>query len=111
MWQFLPDAQGVFKRLGHALTVFAVMAAIGAHWVVLQSVAWTTMLAENLRTASVSEAVGRTFDGKHPCALCKQIANGRQGERKTEFRPEGNKFEFSFTPSVFAFSAPSHFWE
>jgi hypothetical protein len=101
----------VFQRLGHALTIFAVLAAIGAHWVVLQSVAWTTMLAESLRTASVSEAVGRTFDGKHPCLLCKQIAKGRQTEKKAEFRPEGKKFEFSFTPSAFIFAAPSHFWE
>jgi hypothetical protein len=101
----------VLKRLGHAFTVLALLIAIGAHWVVLQSVAWTTMLAENLRTNSVAEAVGRTFDGRHPCSLCKQIAQGRQAEKKTEFRPEGKKLEFSFTPNVFIFTAPSHFWE
>ena len=101
----------MLKRLGHALTVFAVLTAIGAHWVVLQSVAWTTMLAENLRTKSVTEAVERTFDGKHPCSLCKQIAKGQQSEKKSEFRPEWKRFEFSHTPITFIFTAPSHYWE
>jgi len=101
----------VLKRLGHVLTVFAVLTAIGAHWVVLQSVAWTTMLAENLRTNSVSEAVARTFDGEHPCALCKKIAQGKQTEKKSEFPPEAKKFEYSFTTALFTFIPPSHFYE
>ena len=101
----------MLKRLGHALTVFAVVTAIGAHWVVLQSVAWTTMLAVNLRTGSLSEAVGRTFDGEHPCALCKQIAKGKQAEKKSEFAPELKKLEFSFTPGTFTFIPPSHYYE
>jgi len=101
----------VLKRLGHALTVFALLCAIGAHWVVLQSVAWTTMLAGNLRTSSLSQAVERTFDGEHPCALCKKIARGKQAEKKSEFNPELKKFEFSFTASAFIFISPSHFYE
>jgi hypothetical protein len=108
---FLLDAHLVLKRIGHAVTVFALLTAIGAHWAVLQSVAWTTMLAENLRTSSVSEAVARTFDGEHPCSLCKQIAKGRQAEKKTEFRLECKKLEFFFTRVAFIFAAPSHFWE
>ena len=34
----------------------------GVHWGALQSVAWTRMLAENLRTTSFTEAVVRTFN-------------------------------------------------
>jgi len=101
----------VFKRLGYVLTVFALLSAIGAHWHILQSVAWTTMLAENLRTNSLPKAVERTFDGKHPCSLCKQIAKGKQSEKKSEFPLEWKKFEFSYTPGIFIFSAPSQFWE
>jgi hypothetical protein len=55
--------------------------------------------------------VVRTFDGKHPCTLCKEIAKGRQAEKKTEFRPEGKRLEFFFTRTTFIFTAPSHFWE
>src|SRR5262249_43162763 len=91
--------------------LFAFLAAIGAHWFVLQSVAWTTMLADNLRTSSLPQAVERTFDGKHPCSLCKQIAKGKQTEKKAEFRVEANKFEFSFSPDGFVFVPPAHFRE
>jgi hypothetical protein len=76
---------------------------------VLQSLAWTTMLAKNLRTASVSEAVGRTFDGEHPCALCKNIAKSKKAEKKSDLPPEFKKFEFSFSPSTFLFTPPSIF--
>ena len=91
--------------------LFAFLSAIGAHWFVLQSVAWTAMLADNLRTSSLQEAVGRTFDGKHPCKLCKQIAKEKQSEKHSEFSVKLNKFEFSYTPATFVFSAPSDFWE
>jgi len=101
----------VFRRIGHVLVLFALLTAIGAHWLVLQSVAWTTMLADNLRTTSLPAAVERTFDGKHPRALCKQIAKGKQTEKKTEFRVEPNKFEFSYSPAAFVFVAPTDFWE
>jgi hypothetical protein len=50
------------------------VAGTGAHWGALQSVAWTRMLAENLRTVLFADAVVRTFDGQHPCSLCKVIA-------------------------------------
>ena len=87
--------------------LFALVTAIGAHWLVLQSVAWTTMLADNLRTGSLPAAVQKTFDGKHPCALCKEIAKGKQAEKKAEFKVDSNKFEFSYTLSKFIFYPPS----
>jgi hypothetical protein len=101
----------VLKRLGRALTVLALLCAIGAHWLVFQSFAWTTMLAGNLRHGSLSQAVERTFNGEHPCALCKQISRSKQAEKKTEFNPELKKFEFSFTSNIFIFLPPSQFYE
>ena len=69
------------------------------------------MLAQNFRTGSLSEAVERTFDGEHPCALCKRIAKGKQAEKKSEFPLELRKFEFSYTPGTFTFTPPAHFYE
>ena len=69
------------------------------------------MLAENLRTRSLSEAVERTFNGQYPCALCKKIAQGKQAEKESEFPPEARKFEHSFTATLFTFVAPAHFYE
>jgi hypothetical protein len=101
----------VLKRLAHALTILTLMTAIGGHWAVLQSVAWTSMLAQNLRSNSLSQAVQRTFDGEHPCVICKSIAQAKQSEKRAEFTPELQKLEFSFTPTSFAFFPPSHFYQ
>jgi len=104
------ESQSVFTRFGHVLLIVALLAATGAHWTVLQSVAWTTMLADNLRKASLTEALERTFDGKHPCSLCKQITAGRKSEKKTEFPLQLKKLEFIHASACFTFAAPSHFW-
>lgn len=52
------------------------------------------MLANNLRTQSVSEAVVQTFDGKHLCPLCKAIAAGQKTEKKSEAISPVLKMEF-----------------
>jgi hypothetical protein len=54
----------------------------GGHWATLQSVAWAGMVKDFSRTGSLTEAVGKTFDGKHPCAMCKKIASAQAHEEK-----------------------------
>jgi len=99
----------VLTRFGHVLVIVALLAATGTHWTMLQSVAWTTMLADNLRTASFTQALQRTFDGKHPCSLCKQITAGKKSEKKAEFPLQLKKLEFIHAGTCFTFAAPSHF--
>src|ERR1700691_3900323 len=82
---------------------------LGAHWALLQTVAWTTMLADNLCIHSVKEAVTETFDGNHPCCLCKAIAAGKQSEKKTEFSFQSQKLEFPPLKDNFVLFAPSQF--
>ena len=89
--------------------IVAMLAITGGHWVALQTVAWTTMLADNLRTGSLKEAVAQTFDGEHPCALCKKIVAGKKAEKKTDFQLSVKKFEFVSERVVFIFSLPDHF--
>jgi hypothetical protein len=62
-----------------ALSLFLVA---GGHWAMLQGVAWTTMVHDFSKTGSLTEAVGKTFDGKHPCTMCKKITSARSGEEK-----------------------------
>jgi hypothetical protein len=50
----------------------------------MQSAAWATMLVNSLRTDSLPQAVTNTFDGNHPCPLCKAIAKGQSSQKKTE---------------------------
>jgi len=85
----------------------ALVVTTGAHWAVLQSVAWTTMLAENLRSHSINEAVTCTFDGKHPCCLCKAIAAGKKSEKKSEFTLQLKKLEFPPAAEKLILVAPS----
>jgi hypothetical protein len=84
----------VFARCGKVLVVTALVLTTGLHWAALQTVAWTTMFASNLRTDSFSCAVSKTFDGEHPCCLCKAIAAARKEQKKSEAIASALKFEF-----------------
>ena len=91
--------------------IVAVVTATGTHWLAFQSVAWTAMLAENLHTHSLQRAVQRTFDGKHPCCLCKEIAKDKQSEKKSDLQVDLKKPDFSHNRFEFVFCAPVHFYE
>lgn len=74
--------------------MLALTTSIGLHWALLQSVAWVGMLAGNLQRTPLTEAVCRTFDGLHPCCLCKAIAECKKTEKKADLSPQLKKFEF-----------------
>ncbi|MDB6111863.1 MAG: hypothetical protein JWR69_3613 [Pedosphaera sp.] len=99
----------MFARFAHLLLIVALLGATGTHWVMLQTVAWASMLADNARTAPISAAFEKTFDGKHPCALCKQIAQGKQSERKSDVQTELKQLEFLNAPVVLALWSPGQF--
>jgi hypothetical protein len=84
----------------------AIMAATGTHWVLFQSVAWTSMLAENLEKTSLGEALDRTFDGRHPCEICRQIETGKKSERKSELFSPARKLEFCRIELLIRFIPP-----
>jgi hypothetical protein len=75
------------------IVALALACSVGLHWAFLQSFAWSTMLVDNLTTSSFSVAIQRTFDGKHPCALCKAIDEGKKSERKSDTLVSLKKFE------------------
>jgi hypothetical protein len=99
----------VFKRLGKIFLVLALAAMLGAHWTLLQTVAWTTMLADNLQSNSFQVAAEKTFDGNHPCDICKAIAAGKQSEKKSDFSLQSQKLEFPTANENFVLIAPSQF--
>lgn len=68
------------RVFGVAVCLLALFAASGGHWTVLQTIAWSRMLVEYSRDATLAEAARDTFSGKRPCALCKKIREGRQQE-------------------------------
>lgn len=71
----------MFRFFGRWLTVLALCGALGLHWAALQSTAWTLMLIENAKKESLAQALAKTFDGAHPCSLCRGIEKGRMAEK------------------------------
>jgi len=81
----------------------------GGHWPALQGVAWITMLASNLRTSSITDAMTHTFDGRHPCPLCRAIASGKKSESKSELVVPVTRFEFVPSHPGFSLDEVSQF--
>ena len=67
------------------------------------------MLADNFATTSFSAALQRTFDGKHPCRLCKVIAAGKKSEKKADTVLRLKKFEGLSQPAAIALPPPASF--
>lgn len=70
------------RLIGCIVMTAALFLSVGGHLALLQGVAWVTMIRDYSRTGSVTAAVEKTFDGKHPCALCKKVAAQRTHEEK-----------------------------
>lgn len=70
--------------IGLTASFLALFVMLGGHWLALQSIAWTRMLAEFSQTDSFSDAVEKTFDGEHPCPMCVNICDGRQQEERSQ---------------------------
>jgi len=99
----------VLPRLAKYILVLALACSIGLHWALFQSLAWTTMLANNLRHDSLAQAVTHTFDGQHSCTICKAIAAGKKSEKKSESAPHFKTLEFPPAPEDFALTVPARF--
>ncbi len=89
--------------------VFALVLTTGAHWAALQTVAWTTMLASNLSSHSVTEAVSQTFDGQHLCPLCRAIAAAKKSEKKSEALAPTLKLEYPPAAPMIFLTPPAQF--
>ena len=97
----------IFSRLSRLLVVLALLVSIGGHWALLQSVAWTRMIIDRTQEASFAGAVKDTFDGAHPCALCKRIVDGKQKEQQPEKSPPGAKVDLLCERRIMAIAPPS----
>ena len=104
-----PLRWGVLLRAGRVLMVVTLMTMIGGHWALLQTIAWTGMMADHLQTSSVCDALSTTLDGKHPCPLCKAIAAAKETQRKQEFTSSMLRFEFPLMAANPALIPPTRF--
>jgi hypothetical protein len=63
-------------RFYNALAACLLIVAIGGHLVLLQCAAWAGMLVSYSHKDGITAGIEKTFDGKHPCALCKIVKKG-----------------------------------
>lgn len=76
-------------RSSKALLGLTLAVLLGAHWLLLQSVAWVGMIIDYSQDATLSEAISMTFDGEHPCRMCLVVKEGKKAERKQlQLKPE-----------------------
>jgi len=92
----------VCHRISATVCLFAVLAAGGGHWALLQTFAWARMLVEYSARNSLAEAVEMTFDGKHPCPMCLKMEKGRKQERRQPMNVELRKLDLFFESRPFA---------
>jgi hypothetical protein len=114
----------VLRCCGRIVTIFALCCAIELHWVALQSLAWTSMLVENSKRATLRQAIAQTFDGAHPCSLCHAVQKGKNSEKRSDVLAASPKVDmiclvraivlrpsfvpFAFGEKQFLFSESAH---
>src|SRR3954464_13955867 len=105
-----PIGCSVLLRCTRLLTVLLLCSSLGAHWFVLQSIAWRTMVFRYSQECSVTEALANTFDGEHPCGLCKHI---QKSKNKSDQQPNSfsisKKIDLRFTAARPNLFPPTHF--
>jgi len=89
------------------LTVFTLICAIGGQWTLLQSVAWVGMAVRYAQDGPLSEALQKTFDGRHPCSLCKVVQEGKKSEQKQTLLKVETKIDFWLARSPSLLNAPA----
>lgn len=71
----------------------------------VQSIAWTKMMFTFAQQGSLHFALKKTFDGKHPCKICREIKrkNARSPQLAASSVDAGLKFLYKFSKTVFEF--------
>ena len=75
-------------RFFHFILAFgAALHLGGGHWGVLQGIACAKMLFEYSQADGIGDGIVKTFDGEHPCEMCKAISKGRETEKREPLTP------------------------
>jgi hypothetical protein len=83
----------MLNRLSKVVLVAALTISLGLPTVLLQSVAWVSMIVSFSQSAPLREAVAKTFDGAHPCKICKLVNQAKKSEKKSSHQNVAKKFD------------------
>ena len=73
--------RGLSHRLVPLVSLVLLLSLTGVHWGILQTVAWGRMIVAYSAEDGFALGVKKTFDGQHPCPLCKAIKRARASEQ------------------------------
>jgi hypothetical protein len=94
------------RRFGRSVLAFALCCSVGGHWFGLQSIAWASMVINYSQHCSFVKAVEQTFDGSHPCDLCKRISKAKDAEKKPDNQRSTPKADLICVVRQFALVPP-----
>jgi hypothetical protein len=84
----------LLSRFSRIVTFIALLQILGGHWAILQTAAWVGMVVSYTQSdSSLPEALKKTFDGDHPCVVCKMVKSGRASEEKKDLSYEVVKLD------------------
>ena len=93
-------------KLANLMVAFTLVCTIGGHWALPQSLAWLGMLVTYSQEVPLSEALRKTFDGDHPCQMCKAVQQGKKAEQQQASFKFPPKLEFYLNRPAVTFLLP-----
>ena len=76
------DYPSTVRLIFHRLLILCCLLSVsGLHWFAVQTVAWAGMLATRSSEVGFVDAARTTFDGAHPCALCRTVDQKRSDDQ------------------------------
>jgi hypothetical protein len=90
----------VLHNAGRYLLIGALFVSVGGHFALVQTLAWGNMLLKYSNGSSVTEAAKKTFDGEHPCHLCKVVKESRKQEDKKTLVKAESKMDVTLPVQV-----------
>ena len=107
----MKGSKQISRMLLRVVLVAMILVMTGGHWLILQSVAWTKMIVDYSRSSSVGTAIKQTFDGRHPCDICKWIQKEKQSSKQQELKQPSVPDDVVFAEThTFSFFDPPCSW-
>jgi hypothetical protein len=75
-------AERMRSRIGVFFCAAALLQIAGGHWMVLQTTAWIGMTIHYSQRNGIVVGLVQTFDGAHPCSMCRVIKAANKQEQK-----------------------------
>jgi hypothetical protein len=98
--EFVPRSSTIARRL----TAIALILLMQGPAMLVQEVAWMKMLVDYTQERGLKRGVIETFDGDHPCKLCKKAAEIRQQEQPQDpaekQAPPAKRFRFAWAEMI-----------